>query len=65
MRIFQRRLTCVKILQASVADIPVEHATFHLIAAFQTHYFWSDFERIIEEVYRVLKPDGGSCSAKI
>ncbi|GGE63924.1 ubiquinone/menaquinone biosynthesis C-methylase UbiE [Priestia taiwanensis] len=55
----------MKILQASVADIPVEHATFHLIAAFQTHYFWSDFERIIEEVYRVLKPDGGSCSAKI
>ncbi|OCA82917.1 class I SAM-dependent methyltransferase [Pseudobacillus wudalianchiensis] len=48
----------VNIQQASVIDIPFPENFFDIITAFQTHYFWSDLETSIKEVFRVLKEDG-------
>lgn len=48
----------VIIRQASVTNIPFSENTFDTITAFQTHYFWSDLESSVKEVFRVLKPRG-------
>lgn len=48
----------VSILQASVDSLPFDHATFELATAFETVYFWPDWEADFKEVYRVLKPSG-------
>jgi ubiquinone/menaquinone biosynthesis C-methylase UbiE len=48
----------VTILKASVTDIPFDNNTFSIITAFQTHYFWPDFEMSVREIYRVLKSNG-------
>jgi ubiquinone/menaquinone biosynthesis C-methylase UbiE len=48
----------VNIQQASVTDIPFPANFFDTITAFQTHYFWSDLETSVKEVFRVLKEDG-------
>lgn len=48
----------INIQQASVTDIPFPENYFDVITAFQTHYFWSDLETSIKEVFRVLKEDG-------
>lgn len=48
----------VNICQASVSDIPFPENYFDIITAFQTHYFWSDIENDVKEVFRVLKQDG-------
>ncbi|MBE7102850.1 class I SAM-dependent methyltransferase [Bacillus cereus] len=48
----------VIIHQASVSSIPYNTNFFDLITAFQTHYFWPNVERDIQEVFRVLKPNG-------
>lgn len=46
------------IQQACVTKMPFSTSTFDLITAFQTHYFWSDIERSIAEIYRVLASQG-------
>jgi ubiquinone/menaquinone biosynthesis C-methylase UbiE len=46
------------IQQACVTKMPFSTSTFDLITAFQTHYFWSDIESSIEEIYRVLASQG-------
>lgn len=48
----------VHIQQASVMDIPFPENSFHVITAFQTHYFWPDLENSVKEVFRVLKQEG-------
>lgn len=48
----------VHIQQASVTNIPFSESHFDLVTAFQTHYFWSDLESGVKEVFRVLKTDG-------
>lgn len=44
--------------QACVTKMPFSTGTFDVITAFQTHYFWSDIEESIAEVYRVLSSQG-------
>ena len=48
----------IHIQQASVTDIPFSDNMFDIITAFQTHYFWTDLETSVKEVYRVLKQKG-------
>ncbi|MCR8856077.1 MULTISPECIES: class I SAM-dependent methyltransferase [Bacillus] len=48
----------VVIRKASVSSIPYHNDFFDLITAFQTHYFWPDLQNDIQEVFRVLKPNG-------
>lgn len=48
----------VKILQASVSNLPFEDNTFNIITGFETTYFWPDFQNDLKEIYRVLKPKG-------
>lgn len=46
------------IQQACVTKMPFSTSTFDLITALQTHYFWSDIENSIAEIYRVLASQG-------
>ena len=43
---------------ASVSQMPFEDATFDLVTAAETHYYWPDLVRDLAEVRRVLKPGG-------
>lgn len=47
---------CVQ--QASVSALPFPAATFDLVTAVETHYYWPDLLSDLREVRRVLKPDG-------
>lgn len=46
------------IQQASVTELPFSTNYFDVITAFQTHYFWSDLEHSVAEVFRVLRQQG-------
>ncbi|SOC11106.1 methyltransferase family protein [Ureibacillus xyleni] len=48
----------IHVQQASVTNIPFLESTFDIITAFQTHYFWTDMENSVKEIFRVLKKDG-------
>ncbi len=43
---------------ADVHDLPFEDATFDVITAFETVYFWSDLPKALSEVNRVLSEKG-------
>lgn len=47
-----------EIKQESVSEISFDNATFDIITAFETVYFWPDFENDLKEVNRVLKENG-------
>lgn len=47
-----------EIIKGSVSKLPFEDNSFNIITAFETVYFWPDFENDLKEVKRVLK-DGG------
>jgi Methylase involved in ubiquinone/menaquinone biosynthesis len=47
---------CVQ--QASVSALPFPAATFDLVTAVETHYYWPDLVSDLGEIRRVLKPDG-------
>lgn len=47
-----------EIIKGSVSKLPFEDNSFDIITAFETVYFWPDFENDLKEVKRVLK-DGG------
>jgi ubiquinone/menaquinone biosynthesis C-methylase UbiE len=49
----------VKILKASVSNIPFNDETFDLVTAFETIYFWPNLKSDLKEILRVLK-DGGN-----
>lgn len=48
----------VEVKQASVSQLPWPDATFDLVTAVETHYYWPDPPRDLAEVRRVLKPGG-------
>jgi SAM-dependent methyltransferase len=48
----------VEIEQASVSQLPFPDATFDLVTAVETHYYWPDLPRDVREVMRVLKQGG-------
>jgi SAM-dependent methyltransferase len=48
----------VGVQQASVSALPFPAATFDLVTAVETHYYWPDLLNDLREVRRVLKPDG-------
>lgn len=47
-----------EILQANVLDLPFEDASFELVTAFETVYFWPEIERALRGVRRILRPGG-------
>jgi SAM-dependent methyltransferase len=47
---------CVQ--QGSVSALPFAAATFELVTAVETHYYWPDLLSDLREIRRVLKPDG-------
>ena len=48
----------VKIIEASVLDMPFENNYFDAVTTFQSHYHWSDVLAAMKEIHRVLKPNG-------
>lgn len=48
----------VQIEQATVSSLPFPDATFDLVTAVETHYYWPDLPHDVREVLRVLKPGG-------
>jgi ubiquinone/menaquinone biosynthesis C-methylase UbiE len=48
----------VSVQQASVSQLPFPDASFDLITAVETHYYWPDLDHDLREVLRVLKPGG-------
>ena len=48
----------VRIELGSVAALPFADATFDVVTAVETHYYWPDLPANVCEVRRVLKPDG-------
>ena len=48
----------VHVHRASVAALPFSDATFDVVSAVETHYYWPDLLASTREVLRVLKPDG-------
>lgn len=48
----------VEIQEGNVKSLPFEDATFDVVTAFETVYFWPDIEKSFGEVKRVLKPGG-------
>ena len=46
------------VVQGDVSRLPFEAATFDVITAFETVYFWPELAQNFREVYRVLKPGG-------
>jgi len=48
----------VDIRQAAVSQLPFPDATFDLVTAVETHYYWPDPVADMREILRVLKPGG-------
>ena len=48
----------VEVRVSSVSKLPFEDATFDLVTAVETHYYWPHLVRDLAEVRRVLKPGG-------
>lgn len=44
--------------QASVSQLPFADASFDLVTAVETHYYWPDPVHDFHELWRVLKPGG-------
>lgn len=48
----------VHIEQGSVAALPFPDRSYDIVTAVETHYYWPDLPRNVQEVLRVLKPGG-------
>ena len=48
----------VEIRRASVTELPFPDATFDLVTAIETHFWWADLAGGMREIRRVLKPGG-------
>jgi SAM-dependent methyltransferase len=46
----------VDIRQASVSRLPFPDKQFDLVTAIETHYYWPDLVKDLQEILRVLKP---------
>ena len=42
---------------ADVVSLPFEDESFERIYTVNTHYFWSDIDKGLQEITRVMKPD--------
>ena len=45
----------MKVLNASIDDIPFEDDTFDLVTSFETIYFWGDHVETLQEIKRIMK----------
>lgn len=50
-------LGTVGIIQGDVINLGLKKNNFDLVTAFQTHFHWSDFEKGLVEIYKVMKSD--------
>ena len=48
----------VDLAQGDVTDLPYPNDSFDIVTAFDTINFWTDFNKAIHEIKRVLKDDG-------
>ncbi len=48
----------VKLVQANLNNLPFQNEDFHKIFSIQTIYFWTEIDKTISEIYRVLKFEG-------
>lgn len=48
----------VELYKASVSSLPFNSDTFDIISGVETCYFWPSFSQALNEIYRVLKPNG-------
>jgi len=48
----------VAIHLGTVSELPFPQGTFDLVTAIETHYYWPDLPRDVQEVRRVLRPGG-------
>jgi SAM-dependent methyltransferase len=48
----------VEIIEGSVQHMTFPDNFFDLVTAFETYYFWNDFSASLQEIKRVLKPNG-------
>lgn len=48
----------VYVVRGEVSQLPFSDHSFDIITAIQTHYYWPDIPKDVEEIYRVLKPGG-------
>jgi ubiquinone/menaquinone biosynthesis C-methylase UbiE len=48
----------VEIRQGSVSKLPWPDATFDLVTAVETHFFWPNLPGDVREILRLLKPSG-------
>lgn len=48
----------VTVQQASISELPFPDATFDVVTAFETHYYWPNPVQDFQEALRVLKPGG-------
>lgn len=48
----------VNVLQGSVSELPWPEATFSLVTAVETHFFWPNLPSDVREVFRVIAPGG-------
>jgi len=48
----------VEVVRGSVSSMPFPDATFDLVSAVETYYFWPDLAGDLAEVRRVMKPSG-------
>ena len=44
--------------QGDVTNLPYEDGIFDLVTAVETIYFWTDIDKALSEIFRVLKPGG-------
>jgi ubiquinone/menaquinone biosynthesis C-methylase UbiE len=48
----------MRIQEASVSALPYSDASFDLVTAFETYFFWPDLPKDLQEANRVLAPGG-------
>lgn len=48
----------VNVLRGSVSELPWPEATFSLVTAVETHFFWPNLPSDVREVFRVIAPGG-------
>src|SRR5207245_139645 len=46
----------VDVQQATVSKLPFANATFDLVTAVETHYYWPNLVADLQEIRRVMKP---------
>ena len=48
----------VEVRLGSVSQLPFPDGMFDLVTAVETHFWWPDLRNDMQEIFRVLKPDG-------